>query len=144
VPIDPDWKEAEAPPPPALRTSGLIPLELPHSSLSFGVDPASIAIGADGIVRYVVVASSPSGAVNALYEGIRCPTGETRTYARYNPGSGWVAASTVEWRRLQEASTPGHTRQIARNGVCIGGGTNHSVAAILRDLKGSADSRFRN
>ena len=37
---------------------GLIPLDIPGSTLRFGVDPASVTIGSDGIVRYVVVASS--------------------------------------------------------------------------------------
>jgi hypothetical protein len=65
--VDPDWRESEAPPPPALKTDGLIPLEMVGSSLHFGVDPSSVNVGADGIVRYVVVATSSSGAVNGVY-----------------------------------------------------------------------------
>ena len=38
------------------------------------------------MVRYVVVATSDSGAVNAIYEGIRCDTGRFKVYARHNGG----------------------------------------------------------
>ena len=34
---DPDWKEVEAPPPPVLRTQGLIPLDIPRA----GTQPLS-------------------------------------------------------------------------------------------------------
>src|SRR6187551_2719821 len=79
---NPDWKEVEAPPPPALTLAGLIPLDIPGSTLRFGVAPASVTIGSDAIVRYVVVAYSTTGAVNATYEGIRCDTGQYKVYAR--------------------------------------------------------------
>ena len=62
LPDTPEWKELDAPPPPALRTSGLIAIDVPGTSLHFGVDPASITVGKDRIVRYVVVATSNSGA----------------------------------------------------------------------------------
>src|SRR5690606_30431351 len=90
APDDPDWKELEAQPPPALRTSGLVMLEVRGSSLQFGVDPDSFSIGPDLVVRYVLVGRSDSGAVNAMYEGIRCNTGDVKVYARHDPDKGWV------------------------------------------------------
>src|SRR3954471_10357170 len=76
VPVDPDWKEVDAPAPPAaLRTQGLVPLNVDGSQLRWGVDPASVSIGVDGIVRYVVVGAGEGTAVNAFYEGFRCSSG---------------------------------------------------------------------
>jgi hypothetical protein len=96
-----EWKEVEVPPPPALRTSGLVSVEVNGGSeLRYGVDPHSIAVGKDGVVRYVIVASSRSGAINALYEGVRCDRGEYRVYAR-SSGQGWRPAET-EWKSLFE------------------------------------------
>lgn len=141
VPTDPDWREVEAPPAPAFSLEGLIPLELPRTALRFGVAPATIAVGADGIVRYVVVASSSTGAVNAMYEGIRCATGQYRVYARHNPGSGWVIARDSLWKSLQEAQLPRHSLTIARTGVCVGHGTQ-SATQIARDLRSPVDTRF--
>lgn len=141
---DPDWKEVEAPQPAPLRPDRLIRLEMPESTLRFGVDPASITLTGDGIVRYVVVATSSTGAVNGFYEGIRCSTAETRLYARYNPDSGWVPVKDAQWRSLQETRPSRHSLVIARTGACMGGAPNQSAAQIVRDLGGSVDWRFWN
>ena len=142
VDADPDWKEAEAPPPPALRTQGLVPLDMGSSVLRWGVDPASISIAKDGVVRYVVVAEG-QGAVNALYEGLRCSTGEVKLYARY-AGDKWAPAAGADWKPLENRNAAvRHSLAIARNGACIGHGTNRSPAEIARDLGRGTDSRFR-
>jgi len=141
APIDPDWREVEAPPAPAFSTQGLIPLDTPRSTLRFGVAPDTVALASDGIVRYVVVATSPSGAVNAMYEGIRCNTGEYKVYARHNPGGGWVIAKDPQWQPLQAAPMPRHALAIARTGACVGHGTAISAAKIVSDLR-SPVARF--
>jgi hypothetical protein len=142
MPADPDWKEHGVPPPPALRTTGLIPLEVPGSSLRFGVDPGSVAIGADRVIRYVVVATSASGAVNGIYEGLRCDTGEVRVFARHNPDSGWVPAGESLWQAVQSVPNSRYSLQIARNGACVGHGPNGNAAQIVRDLRSGPDRRF--
>jgi hypothetical protein len=142
VPSDPDWREAQAPPPPALKTSGLIPLEMPRSLLRYGVDPASVSVGEDRVVRYVVVAISDTGFVNAFYEGIRCSTGEFRTYARHNPDSGWVPMQG-DWRSLSDGALPSrHSVLIARNGACMARGTPRNAAEVLRNLRATPEARF--
>ena len=141
-PMDPDWKEVEAPPPPALKTTGLIPVEIERSVLRFGVDPASVSLGRDGIVRYVIVATSSSGAVNAMYEAIHCKTGQYKLLARHNPDTGWTIAANSEWRPLQGQSQSRHTLVVARTAACMGHGPNRSAAQIVRDLRAPVDTRF--
>lgn len=143
APLDPDWREADAPPPPALKTERLIELDMPRTSLRYGIDPASVAVGADGVVRYVVVARSPSGAVNAMYEGIHCKTADVKVYARHNPDSGWVKVQNPQWKPLHETQHSRHSLLIARTGVCLGQAPNGSARQIVRDLAAPADSRFR-
>ena len=143
TPPDPDWREV-APAPPALRTEGLIRIDMPQSNLRFGVDPASVSLGSDGVVRYVVVASSNTGAVNAFYEGIRCSTAEVRLYARHNPDSGWVLLSDGEWRSLHQTLPSRHSLILARTGICAGGAPNQSTTQIVRDLGASVNWRFWN
>jgi hypothetical protein len=135
APLDPDWREVEAPPAPTFSLDGLVSLDTPRSGLRFGVAPATVALGSDGIVRYVVVAMGPSGATNAMYEGIRCNTGEYKVYARHNPGSGWVIAKEPQWQPLQAAPMPRHALTIARTGACVGHGTAASAAKIVNDLR---------
>lgn len=142
APVDPDWREVEVPPPPAVRLEGLVPLDMPGSTLRFGVDPNSIAIGNDGIVRYVVVATAAGGAVNALYEGLRCSTGEIKVYARYNTGSGWTIAKDASWRPVRGTPGSGHSLVVARSGACIGHAPNRSAREIVRDLRAPVNTRF--
>jgi hypothetical protein len=143
LPSDPDWREAEAPAPPALRTQGLIPLEMPRSLLRYGVDPVSVSVGEDRIVRYVVVAISDSGFVNAFYEGIRCSTGEFKTYARHNPDTGWVRMQ-ADWRALNDGALASrHSIEIARGGACIGRGAALSASEVVRNLRAGPEVRDR-
>lgn len=142
APVDPDWREVEAPPPPAVKLDGLIPLDMPRSALHFGVDPVSVSLGSDRIVRYVVVAASETGAVNALYEGIRCDTAEVKVYARYNTGSGWTVAKDSPWRPLQDPQASSHSLVIARTGACVGQAPNRSATQIVRDLRAPVNRRF--
>jgi hypothetical protein len=132
APVDPDWREVEAPAPGAISLDGLIALDMPRSTLRFGVAPGSVTLGSDGIVRYVVVATSTSGVVNGLYEGIRCSTGDHKVYARHNPGSGWVVAKDAQWQPVQQTR---HALAIARTGACVGHGANRSASKILSDLR---------
>jgi hypothetical protein len=143
IPDVPEWKELDAPPPPALRTQGLIPLDVTGTSLRFGVDPASITLAKDGVVRYVVVATSSSGAVNGIYEGIRCGTGQVKVYARHNPGSGWVPASSSEWQDIYKTANSRYSLAIARGGACQENAPNVSPAQIAQDLRAPVDRRFQ-
>ncbi|MDO8280117.1 MAG: CNP1-like family protein [Burkholderiaceae bacterium] len=138
-----DWQELDTPPPPAFHTDSLIPLETPRQlSLRFGVDADTLRIDRDGVVRMVVVASSSGGAVNAMYEGIRCLTGEYKIHARHVPGSGWNTVKDAQWRSVFDGALGSHALVLARSGVCRETVVNGSVQDIVRDLKGSSATRF--
>lgn len=131
-----EWREATAPPPPALNLNGLTPFDGPvNSPLQFGVDINTLQIGKDGVVRYVVVATSPSGTVNAMYEGIRCASAQVKTYARHNPSSGWVVAQSPEWRPLYGNAPSNHSLRLASQGVCTGAAPASSTRDIVRALR---------
>lgn len=117
-----DWKEVEAPAPPAYSKHDLIALNMPaNTALKFGIDPASLSIGSDGVLRYVMVAYNPSGSTNALYEGLRCTTGEVKTYARSTEPGRWNVVKEPQWRALdaREAASR-HALILARQGACDG------------------------
>ncbi|MBX3586494.1 MAG: CNP1-like family protein [Ramlibacter sp.] len=144
TPVDPDWKELDAPPPPAFDVARLVPFDVNiGSQLKFGVDPATIQIGSDGIVRYVIVAQSSSGVINAMYEALRCGTGEVRTLARYNASGGWSAADRAEWRSLWASQPSKHSLMFAKQGGCVGNSPPRSVAQIVRDLKNQDFEKLR-
>lgn len=139
----PDTPPSPMPPPPDPKLEGLIPLEVRGSELHFGVDPGSITVS-DNIVRYVVVARSTSGVVNAMYEGIRCHSGESTLYARHNGKGGWSMVGEPDWRPLQNSGQSRHSLVIARGGACNGRSVNGSPAQIVRDLSSPIDNRFRS
>ncbi len=132
---DPDWKENDASPAPEFDRKRLVRFEVPiGAALEFGVDPATITIGKDGVVRYVVVASSANGNLNAMYEAIRCATGEFKTYARRTGDSAWSVVQQPSWRSMQENMPSRHSFRLAKQGVCIGRAPASSVAEIVRSL----------
>ena len=139
---DPDWKETEVPAPPPFDLKRLVPVEMSlQSQLKWGVDPASVAITKDGVIRYVVVAQSSSGTVNAMYEGIRCNKAEFRRYARHNPGSGWVKSTESDWTPLRNTGASRHPETLARGGMCDGAAPPSSVAEAMRRLNAGTTAR---
>jgi hypothetical protein len=133
---DPDWKESEAPAPPAFRKERVLTVEMPkYVSLRFGVDPATLSITSDGVVRYVMVAINAAGTINAMYEGIRCATGEFKTYARYDINGQWVLTKDPDWHNLRDNLPSRHALALASQGACTGNATAHSTADIVNALK---------
>jgi CNP1-like family len=135
---DANGKETEVPAPPAFDPKQLIAIEMPpYVSMKLGIDPATLSITPDGIVHYVMVAVSPGGAVNAFYEGIRCATGEVKSYARANASGVWTIVKAPEWRPLNGNQPSKHAQALAQQGACEGNASASSAAAILRKLKGN-------
>lgn len=132
-----EWKESDAPPPPAFSAQQLIALNMPpYVTLQMGVDPATLVITADGIVRYVVVARNAEGSTTAIYEGLRCATNEAKTYARQTSGSPWALVKAPQWQSLNARLPSKHAMVLARQGVCDSPSTTaNSVADIVKALK---------
>ncbi len=136
VEIDPDWKEVDVPAPPAFNKDKLIPLEMPsYVSLKFGVDPSTITVASDRVVRYVMVTTNSSGSVNAMYEGIRCTSREFKTYARLGSSAQWNSVKNPQWRALDGNNTSPHALALAIQGACDGRAAPASSAAdVVRGL----------
>jgi CNP1-like family len=116
---NPDWVEAPVPPAPALSQEPLLALTMPHHITSkVSVDPASIAVGSDGVVRYVVVMRNDSGFLGAVYEGIRCVSDEVKTYARMNSAGVWNPVTDPQWKPLSDITPARLSFVFARQGGC--------------------------
>ena len=97
---------------------------------------------ADSVVRYVVVASNSSGAKNAMYEGLRCKTGEVKTYARANPDGSWVTVAKPEWKSVYDPAVARHSLYFAQTGACQGATPVSNVRELVRILKTPISSTF--
>jgi len=138
-----DWKEEAVAPPPAFDAGKLLTFDVTQaSSLVYGVDPATLRISKDGVLSYVMVATSATGARNVLYEGLRCVTGEVKTYARYSPSGAWVPVKDAEWRSVFGNMPSKHALALARAGACDNASQASSVGEIIRQLKLNRFSRF--
>lgn len=94
----------------------------------FFVDPASISVGEDDVVRYTLIVKSPEGAVNISFEGIRCGTGEKKLYAFGHPDKTWSRNRFAKWAPIQYKDRNRQHHVLYDDFFCPGG-------IIARDAK---------
>ena len=137
---DADWKESEVPAPPTFDLGKLVSFESAiGSSLVYGVDPSTVQItGTDSLVRYMMVATSPSGARNVMYEAIRCATGEFKTYARATADGRWTAVKDPQWRSMFGNMPSKHALVFAKAGACENAAPVQDVRLLVSRLKNPA------
>lgn len=111
-----EWKEGEVKLPAYPKAEGLIEFSVAGGRFRFFIDPASLALGPDGVVRYTLVARSPSGVANISYEGIRCATRSYKVFALGNDGR-WASRES-EWRRIEPKSVQAWHYELRVNYFC--------------------------
>jgi hypothetical protein len=90
----------------------------PDRAFEYFLDARSLAVGADGVVRYTLVIRSPRGADNVSVEGLRCNEGLVRTYAyggargRLNPVPG------ADWEPIRLSGPYLHHRDLREFYLC--------------------------
>ncbi|CAB1367465.1 CNP1-like family protein [Denitratisoma oestradiolicum] len=133
---EPDWVEMKVEPPALPRDEDLIEFYVgPLASNHFFVDGASIRVGEDGVVRYVLVIRTPSGAGNITFEGIRCASREVKLYAMGADGH-WRKARDTAWKPVENKSLNSHHAALNRDYFCSVGQSitdgNEGRAALRR------------
>lgn len=137
---EPDsWQEAEQAPPASFNAQDTVPFDITvYSSLQFGVVPSTVTLGKDGVVRYVLVARSAT-AQTVLYEGLRCATRQTKTYARWSVGDGtagtWQTMPGADWRPVTEGNASRPAWTLSKLAFCDGATPNGDAPRMLRDLR---------
>ena len=99
----------------------------------FAVDTESILIGADGVTRYIVVLSSPSGSVQAQYEGIRCDSFQWRLYGTLENGA-WRENPLSTWRNIQSNVPNRYQAALAQGAFCNFSSQEKNIKKILQSL----------
>lgn len=98
------WQELDVqfPSPPA--KDALIPLYVSAATDNrFYIDGSSLSVGADQVVRYVLVVETPGGARNVTYEGMRCESKSRRIYGSGRLDGTWSKARNSDWVRILDA-----------------------------------------
>ncbi|MDR2030924.1 MAG: CNP1-like family protein [Azoarcus sp.] len=103
-PEAPAWQEAAytLPPLPDGRNLAAFPVAT-YPAGRFLLDTGSLTVGEDGVIRYVLVARSKSGAESATFEGIRCATAERRLYASAGRDGQWRPFRNSAWQTLGDS-----------------------------------------
>jgi len=105
------WDELQAQLPAYPDLAQALAFEVPSARpTQFFIDPKSIAIGADGVVRYSLIAQSSSGSLSVSFEGIRCETHEKKLYAFGRKVGDWSRNKFAKWETI-----PGATRDPQHN-----------------------------
>ena len=96
------WQEIAIHLPAMPDMANLLPFDVSATATqTFSVAPDSLSVGADGVIRYVMVARSDSGALNVSYQGLRCTSGHARamTLGSLSAAMPPIGAMLL-WRRI--------------------------------------------
>lgn len=139
-----EWTEDKVETLPALpQAQDLLTFDVSRNTpLQFAVDGKSLSVGSDGVVRYTVVITSPSGARNINYEGIRCENYEWRLYAGLNADhDGWDRTVANDWSRIENGELNAFRAALYQDYFCASkmpNGTAKSIADNLRHHRTAA------
>ena len=129
-----NWKEGDVKLPAYPKAEGMIEFFVSGAtSFRFFIDPESVAPGPDSVVRYTLIARSPSGVSNVSYEGIRCDTNSFRVYALGNDGR-WSARES-EWRAIEPRSVQRWHLELRTQYFCPGRIAIHTAAEGVDALR---------
>jgi hypothetical protein len=99
----------------------------------FSIDTDSILIGADGITRYIVIITSPSGSQQIQYEGIRCDSNQWRLYGTFDNGT-WKENPLGSWNKIQSKVVNRYQDSLASWAFCNINSQEKNITAILKSL----------
>ena len=120
--------------PPA--TANLIPFHVSqHSVFKFSIDPDSIRIDPDGVTRYVLVITNPSGSQQVNFEGIRCETFQFALYATLNSSSIWQANQRKTWTDIKNNEANRYHGALAQGAFCNNKSQVKNKSLILDSLQ---------
>jgi hypothetical protein len=136
-----NWREGEVRVPSYPKAENLIEFFVSAaSSFRFFIDRASLSVGKDGVVRYTLVARSPSGAENVSYEGIRCRTGIYKVYARGRSDGTW-SERPGDWRAIEPKSVQRWHNELRRDYFCHQNMPIHDAREAIEALRRGGLSR---
>jgi hypothetical protein len=87
-------------------------------TLRFYIDPASLSVGTDAIVRFTVVVRGEGSASNVSYEAIRCKTRERKVYAYGRADGTWSEVRAPPWTTISGLNTDGYRFVLYENYFC--------------------------
>ncbi len=130
------WQEIQTQLPAAPKSPDLVGFAVSGGTqYRFAIDATSLAIGSDGVFRYVLVATSPQGVRNVSYEGIRCQTRERKTYAIGRSDGTWVRARNATWAPVEEVDANRQHAALMKEYFCPDAYPARDVAEVIGRMR---------
>lgn len=130
------WQELAAELPVAPDPNLLLHFAItPNTSQSFHIDPRTLTVGADGVVRYTLVAKSSNGASSISYEGIRCQSFEKKLYAFGRADGSWSRARRDEWQPIFKNAANRQHVTLAQDYFCRDGQIAGKATVIIDRIR---------
>ncbi|MDP3540619.1 MAG: CNP1-like family protein [Azonexus sp.] len=131
------WQELEVQLPAAPRQETLQPFYVSAATDNqFLIDMATLTVGEDGVIRYVLLVLTPGGGRNVTFEGMRCESRERRIYASGRRDGTWSKSRINEWSRIQDVYANRHHAALFLEYFCPNG-------VIVRDVAEAKDALKR-
>jgi hypothetical protein len=129
----PAWKEQTVVLPPYPDEGELleVDLDLGDFPFTFWIDPASLQVGEDRVVRYTGVLRSSTGVENVFYEGVRCSKKEYQRYA-YGSGGVFKRLDNSTWRPVSSIGAERYRSVFMRDFLCPLPGFNREKQLLRR------------
>jgi hypothetical protein len=139
----PAWKEEvpELPPYPVNDRLQELPASLPGYDFRVFIDPDSLSVGGDRVVRYTLVIVSSSDVRNISYEGLHCGKHEFRRYA-YGSGGAWFPIEASPWQRVSDTGMDHYRHVLYWDFLCNPLRLNLDAAAMLRRIRNTPGPVF--
>jgi hypothetical protein len=130
------WNEAEVKIPSAPPSKNLKPFFVSiNTPLTFAIDADSLALGQDDVLRYILVITSPSGAKQISYEGIRCEKYEWRLYGTLTSDGQWRKNPTSKWQLIMPNSYNRYHSALVKDAFCENSIPRRDIKEIVQLLK---------
>jgi hypothetical protein len=122
--------------PSPVTKNNLLPFYVsPTTSMDFAIDAKSVTVTDDGVVRFSLIITSPSGAKNISYEGIRCSSGEKKLYAIGQLNGSWSPARRDTWEPIFDHGSNRYHAALAKDYFCESGVVAGKAEAITERLR---------
>jgi hypothetical protein len=115
------WQEIAIQLPAPPLAENLLPFYVSATATqSFAIDAKSLAVGEDKVVRYTLVTTSPAGAKNVSYEGIRCELLQKKLYAFGRADGTWSRSRRDQWEPISNNAANRQHAALAKDYFCDG------------------------
>lgn len=136
-------REVDFPPPPAPDNLIALDNEAIGSGYEYFVDSASVSLGGDQVLRYIVVVDSETGTRATYYEGMRCETRQVKTYGFVNRRGAFESMASSRWTRLPTSGPYAYRHFLAEQYMCDRDGWPISKQQVLNRLVRNSPSGVR-